>query len=200
MNETQSLEALGNIYSELAKKPYDVSLHIKHINLAQTAQGMEMEFQAAQEMMTEFLAAGDDVWLPLIRAKENSVDPNAAEDVEELLNMYTRAESDYLCECVYLHRVQHINVHTLAIPLLQQHLQYLIDRHTAYLGDEAKPTTLGGLFSTDWTRQAIDEVVNKGTRHLTQVRIKLFPCYVCFIPLPGPLTMGCTTRLGNGNA
>ena len=36
-------------------------------------------------------------------------------------------------------------------------------------GEEMKPTDFGDIFSTEWTAQAIAEVVNKGIGHLTQV-------------------------------
>lgn len=32
-----------------------------------------------------------------------------------------------------------------------------------------KPTELGEIFTTEWTREAIEEVVDKGIGHLTQV-------------------------------
>ena len=32
-----------------------------------------------------------------------------------------------------------------------------------------RPTELGEIFTTEWTREAIEEVVNKGIGHLTQV-------------------------------
>lgn len=179
MNEAQSLEALGNIYNEIAEKPYDISLHIKHVNLAQSMEGMDAELQAALEMMAEFLAAGDEVWLPLIRTKEKSVDLDTAEGVKELLNLYTRAESDYLCEYILISQ-RPMHERPLAIPLLQKHLQYLIDRHAQYMGEEPKPATLGELFSTDWTRQAIDEVVDKGINHLAQVSVEFPIAITCF--------------------
>ena len=58
-----------------------------------------------------------------------------------------------------------------AIPILQNHIQYLIDRHTRYSGEGDKPEELGELFSTEWTRAAISDTVSKGSGHLTQVSI-----------------------------
>ncbi|TFK40639.1 hypothetical protein BDQ12DRAFT_601697 [Crucibulum laeve] len=152
----ESLNALGNLLGQLADNPYDVSLHAQHIRLAQSLEGMNEEVQSALEMMPEFLAAGDEVWLPLIRRKEALVDADTKESVEELLSLYARAEADYQ-----------------SIPLLQKHLEYIIERHSEYTGEEAKPRpdTLGDVFSTEWTRQAIDEVVQKGIGHLTKSRL-----------------------------
>lgn len=102
MDEANSLEAFSNILSEVAENPYDANVHAQHIRIAQFLDGMESEVTSAREMMTQFLAAGDDVWLPLLAAKENTVDLETAEGVEELLTLYARAESDYLCEFLHL--------------------------------------------------------------------------------------------------
>ena len=58
---------------------------------------------------------------------------------------------------------------SIAIPILQKHLQFILDQHTHYLELGTRPTELGDLFSTAWTRKAITEVVDKGIGHLTQV-------------------------------
>lgn len=97
MDEGQSLDALANLLNELADKPYDVSLHAQHIRLARSLQGLESELQSALEMMPEFLAAGEDIWLALIRDKASSVDLATSNGVGELLALYARAEADYLC-------------------------------------------------------------------------------------------------------
>ena len=90
-----TLEALAQVLSELSEHPYDTALHARHIRLAQSLE--ETEVHSAMEMLTQFLSAGEDVWLELIRAKETSVDFSKAEGVEELLALYSRAEADYLC-------------------------------------------------------------------------------------------------------
>jgi len=94
MDETRALDALAGVLNELSEHPYDISLHARHIHLAQS---LEVQVQAAWEMFTQFLAAGEDVWLDLIKAKEASVDLGTAEGVEEILALYSRAEADYLC-------------------------------------------------------------------------------------------------------
>ncbi|KAF9483427.1 hypothetical protein BDN70DRAFT_799974 [Pholiota conissans] len=152
MNESESLDALANILTTLAEKPYDVAAHSQHIRLAQSLEGMENEAQSAMEMMVQIMAVGDEVWLPVLSAKEQAVDLETEEGVQELLAMYARAENDYL-----------------SIPILQKHLNFLIERHGIYAAeDKVKPEALGEIFSTAWTREAIENVVKKGTGHLMQ--------------------------------
>ncbi|KAF8798785.1 hypothetical protein BYT27DRAFT_7202479 [Phlegmacium glaucopus] len=152
MDESHSLDALANILNDVAEKPYDPSTHARHIRLTQSMEGMESEITSAMEMMTQFLAAGDEVWLPLINDKVRELDLDTEEGVVELLALYRRAESDYI-----------------SISILQKHLEFLIERHAQYSsGEQLKPNALGELFSTAWTREAIDEVVKKGASYLTQ--------------------------------
>lgn len=97
MDEAQSLDALAQVLNELSESPYDINLHAKHIRLAQSLEGMETEVQSALEMLPDFLAAGEDVWLALIKTKEGALDLDTGNGVEELLALYNRAEADYLC-------------------------------------------------------------------------------------------------------
>ncbi|KAG6878496.1 hypothetical protein C0993_005425 [Termitomyces sp. T159_Od127] len=115
---------------------------------------MESQVASACEMLVDFLAAGEQVWSILIDTKEKVVDLETKEGAEELLALFSRAESDYL-----------------SIPILERHLQFLIDRHAHYSGEILKPAALGDLFSTTWTRTAITEVVKKGIGHLTKSHI-----------------------------
>jgi hypothetical protein len=57
---------------------------------------------AAREMVTNHLPAGDDVWMPLIKEKQDSVDLNQLDDVMDVLELYSRGEQDYLCECTFI--------------------------------------------------------------------------------------------------
>ena len=93
-----TLDALAQLLSELSERPYDIALHARHIRLAQSLE--EAEVHSAMEMLTQFLSAGEDVWLGLIGAKESSVDLSEAEGVQELLALYSRAEADYLCASI----------------------------------------------------------------------------------------------------
>ena len=97
MDESHSLDALANILNDVAEKPYDAPTHARHIRLTQSMEGMESEITSAMEMMTQFLAAGEEVWLPLINAKIQELDLDTEEGVVELLALYIRAESDYMC-------------------------------------------------------------------------------------------------------
>jgi len=95
MDEAQALDALANLLTELARKPYDISLHAEHLRLSIECGGSQV--QSAREMFTNFLAAGDLVWLPLIESKEDSVDILSPGGLQEVLSLYARAESDYFC-------------------------------------------------------------------------------------------------------
>jgi len=101
MDEAESLDALANIITAVAEKPYDISLHAQHVKLTQSLEGMETEVQSAMEMMSQLVAAGDDVWIPLLNSKEQSVDLETEDGVQELLELYSRAEGDYLCVYEY---------------------------------------------------------------------------------------------------
>ena len=97
MDDSHSLDALTNILNAVAEKPYDAPIHARHIRLTQSLEGLEPEVTSAMEMMTQFLAAGEEVWLPLINSKMQELDLDTEEGVVELLALYTRAESDYMC-------------------------------------------------------------------------------------------------------
>lgn len=91
MDDASNLEALANMLTELSQNPYDISLHAEHIRLSKLAND-DVQLQSALELATNYLAAIDDVWIPLIEAKQRVV-----EDATELLALYEKAESDYLC-------------------------------------------------------------------------------------------------------
>ncbi|KIK95320.1 hypothetical protein PAXRUDRAFT_140954 [Paxillus rubicundulus Ve08.2h10] len=111
---------------------------------------MESQVTVAQEMVANYLAVGDEVWLPLIEAKAALANLDDPADASEVLDLYTRAEGDYL-----------------SIPILQKHIELLVDRHAHFATLNTSPED-GELFSTPWTRDAISEVVKKGAGHLTK--------------------------------
>ncbi|KAJ7043889.1 hypothetical protein C8F04DRAFT_682003 [Mycena alexandri] len=150
MDESQSLDALAKVLEKLERKPLDLTLHAAHIRLTQSLEGMQEEAVSAMELMTSFLAAGEQVWLALLKAKEEAVDLDTVNGVEELLALYTRAEGDYL-----------------SISILQKHLEFILARFEHY-SETPKPQELGELFSVDWTRAALRQVVDKGIWHLTK--------------------------------
>lgn len=98
MDEAKTLDALANVLNDISEKPYDFSLHVQHISLARSLQGMESELQSAIEMMSNFYSVGGDLWLELIEHKKASLDLGTVDGVAELLAVYERAESDYTCE------------------------------------------------------------------------------------------------------
>ena len=97
MDEAQALEAVANILSEISSKPLDLSLHLRHIELAKTLDDLDSQLTAFQ-MASEFLSVGDEVWLPYLDAKAKSVDVETEEGAEDLLQLYEKAEGDYLCK------------------------------------------------------------------------------------------------------
>lgn len=96
MDANEALEALSNLLTALSESPYDLSLHAQHIRLAD-ASGDAEQAVAAREMMTAYWPAGDEVWLPLLRAKQQSVNLETAEGIPDVLALYSVAEDDYFC-------------------------------------------------------------------------------------------------------
>lgn len=99
-----SLDALADILNTLSQSPFDISLHAQHIRLANSIKSFDpTHLSAAQEMLTAHFPAGDAVWMPLLKEKEESLDMKEAGSVLDMLELYTRAEGDYLCECTRFH-------------------------------------------------------------------------------------------------
>jgi squamous cell carcinoma antigen recognized by T-cells 3 len=96
MDEEQALEALSNVISALSETPFDLSLHVKHIQLA-VATGMDDQVREARDTLTAYYACGDDVWLPLIEDKKSVADLDTVDGTLSVLATYKRAEDDYLC-------------------------------------------------------------------------------------------------------
>ncbi|TFY81135.1 hypothetical protein EWM64_g2871 [Hericium alpestre] len=150
MDEADALEALSNVLTALAENTYDFSLHVQHINLA-TAAGLEDQVQDAREMMTKYWASPEDVWLPLIEAKEKALDLNTPEGIQQILDLYERAETDYL-----------------SIPILHRHVDFLISRHAQLQESGVVSNNPEDAFSSVWTRHAMDAVVEKGLNHMSR--------------------------------
>ena len=98
MDEAGALEALANVLNRLTDDPYDIALHIEHVRIAQQT-GMEDQLESAVEMATAFWAVGDYVWLPLLEHKLQGSDLDSAQDLQAILDLFGRAEQDYLCAC-----------------------------------------------------------------------------------------------------
>jgi squamous cell carcinoma antigen recognized by T-cells 3 len=97
MDDVEALEALAEILTQLSENPYDLSLHTKHIALAQK-HGLDDQLQVARDMLVGIWAMGEDVWLPIIEHQKANEDLSTAEGVQRVLDLYTRAEDDYFCE------------------------------------------------------------------------------------------------------
>lgn len=93
--EAEALGVLSEIMSAIQEDPYDLSLHAKHIQEAQKY-GLPEQANDARRLMTNFWAAADDVWLPLIDHRLQQ-DRNTVEDALEIHDLFNRAEDDYLC-------------------------------------------------------------------------------------------------------
>ncbi|KAI0769831.1 RNA-binding protein Prp24 [Fomes fomentarius] len=150
MNEADALEALSSILERITENPYDLALHAEHIRIAR-ATGMEDQVESALEMMTAFWAAGEDVWLLLIQRKIAAANLDTLEDLQGILDLFARAEQDYL-----------------SIPILQKHLEFLIERFEHYVEAGGRPDALGELISPEWMQDAMTKVVEKGIGHITK--------------------------------
>lgn len=92
----QALEAISSIINDLGENTLDFDRHVRQIQTAASSEGMETEVLSTMELISTFYAVPDDVWLPLIAAKESSVDKKTASGLIELLTLYEKAEADYL--------------------------------------------------------------------------------------------------------
>ncbi|KAH9926083.1 RNA-binding protein Prp24 [Amylocystis lapponica] len=149
MDEADALEALSEVLNKLTENPYDISLHAENVRLAYATR-MDDQIHSALDMVTAFWAAGDNVWLPIIERRLQGT-LESAEDLQAVLDLFDRAEQDYL-----------------SFNILQKHLEFLINQYERINTSEMKPAHLANLFSTEWTSAAISSVVSKGMGHLTK--------------------------------
>ena len=66
----------------------------------------------------------------------------------------------------------------LAIPILCKHMSFLLENHRRFHSGEEpepKPAALGDMFSTSWTILNTQQVLGKGTFHISQVSIYNHP-------------------------
>ncbi|CAK5284383.1 unnamed protein product [Mycena citricolor] len=148
--EVARMDALATILSQIETSPFDLSLHVRHIQLTTSSEGMGEDALAAMELLSSFFAVSEDIWMALISAKENSMSMDVRENVEELLALYERAENDYL-----------------SISILYRHAELLVSKYEHYV-ENPKSAELGDCFSVEWTRAALTAVVEKGQWHLSQ--------------------------------
>lgn len=153
MDESVALDALADTLTRLSTNPYSVDLHVQHIRLAKSMDDKD-QLLVALEMAANYMAAPDDIWLPLIDAKTAASDVNTPEGALEVLDVYSKAESDYM-----------------SFSILQKHLEFLVDRHEYFSGLEVAPDNLGELFSDAWTREAMSVIVSKGAGDISQSHV-----------------------------
>lgn len=153
MDESTALDALADMLTRLSTNSYDVDLHVQHIRLAKSMEDKD-QLLVALEMAANYVAAPDDIWLPLIDAKTAASDINTPEGALEVLGVYSKAESDYM-----------------SLSILQKHLEFLAGRHEYFSGLEVEPNSLGELFSEDWTREAMSIVVSEGAGDISQSHV-----------------------------
>lgn len=153
MDESTALDALADMLTRLSTNSYDVDLHVQHIRLAKSMEDKD-QLLVALEMAANYVAAPDDIWLPLIDAKTAASDINMPEGALEVLGVYSKAESDYM-----------------SLSILQKHLEFLAGRHEYFSGLEVEPNSLGELFSEDWTREAMSIVVSEGAGDISQSHV-----------------------------
>lgn len=153
MDESVALDALADTLTRLSTNSYSVDLHVQHIRLAKSMDDKD-QLLVALEMATNYMAAPDDIWLPLIDAKTAASDVNTPEGALEVLDVYSKAELDYM-----------------SFSILQKHLEFLVDRHEYFSELEVEPDNLGELFSDSWTREAMSSVVSKGAGDISQSHV-----------------------------
>ena len=56
-----------------------------------------------------------------------------------------------------------------AIPILQKHLEFLVERHEHFAEAGERPDALGEMFSIEWLHEAMSKAVAQGVGHLTKV-------------------------------
>ncbi|KAI6014828.1 hypothetical protein BKA83DRAFT_4345131 [Pisolithus microcarpus] len=149
--EAQKLERLADLLTQLSSSPYDVALHAQHISLAMSLPGMDSQVLEAREMAANYVAVGDEVWMPIIDDKIAALVMEEGARVAEILELYERAERDYL-----------------SIPLLRKHVEFLISVYEHFNVADDSPEELKEVFTSQWARDAIDAVVTKGAAHLSQ--------------------------------
>ena len=66
--------------------------------------------------------------------------------------------------------MHNIDIH-LAMPILQKHLEFLVDRFEHLAQFESKPDGLEELFSPEWMHETLTKVVSLGIGHITKVSI-----------------------------
>ncbi|KAF8527992.1 hypothetical protein BU17DRAFT_38620 [Hysterangium stoloniferum] len=159
---SNALESLSALLTSLSEAPYDLGLHAKHIQLA-SSPDLEEQFDDATQLLLNFYAATDQVWLPFLQTKmqrinipydfdnqqESELDLKdvSLEVLLDLLDSFRKAANDYL-----------------SISILKSEIQLLTLLHSsASSNPELEP-----LLSEDAVRSAISTAALGGSWHMTQ--------------------------------
>lgn len=149
----QALEALPEALTAVQETPLAYTLHYRALALLQ-AIGMEDQLHAAQNTLTNYLAAADDIWIPLLGSKiaqtnVPDVEIDAFIDVEE---MFMKAERDYL-----------------SIPVFKVHSEYLIQQVERAASDSATlPDGFLELYATESVSARMRGLAAKAEGHLAR--------------------------------
>ncbi|KAG8941856.1 Splicing factor, partial [Tulasnella sp. 408] len=149
----QALEALPGALTAVQETPLAFKLHYRAIGLI-WATAMDDQIQAARINLTNHLAAGDDIWIPLLESmigQTTGPDPeiDAFIDVEE---MFMKAERDYL-----------------SIPILKLHSEYLAQQVArAASGSENLPDGFLELYSVELASARMKALAAKAEAHLAK--------------------------------
>ncbi|KAG9040601.1 Splicing factor [Tulasnella sp. UAMH 9824] len=149
----QALEALPEALTAVQETPLAFKLHYRAIKLI-WATAMDDQIQAARINLTNHLAVGDDIWIPLLESmvgQTTGLDPqiDAFIDVEE---MFMKAERDYL-----------------SIPILKLHSEYLVQQVArAASGSENLPDGFLELYSVELASARMKGLAAKAEAHLAK--------------------------------
>ncbi|KIJ45650.1 hypothetical protein M422DRAFT_29753 [Sphaerobolus stellatus SS14] len=157
-----ALETLSRLLTSISESPYSLELHARHVQLA-SAPELADQLDGAVQLLTQFYAATDEVWLPYLQYKLRHLglpdDLVGSEDttldlshitLEALLDiqeLFRKAADDYL-----------------SIPILIQEIKLFSLLHSfASTNPELEP-----LLAEDVVRAAIGAAALQGSWHITK--------------------------------
>lgn len=189
MDATDALESLSTLLTSLSESPYTLELHAKHIQLASLPE-LADQYEDATQLMTNFFAATDQVWLPFLQRKIKrlgipddfefseepllvKLDEISVELVLDVLESFRKAADDYLCERLpCASRLGYIIcICSTAIPILRKEIKFLIVLHASFIAD-ASNSDLEPLLGENAVRLSIASAAGQGLLHLTQVSLE----------------------------
>ncbi|KDQ16839.1 hypothetical protein BOTBODRAFT_129777 [Botryobasidium botryosum FD-172 SS1] len=148
---SRAMDTLENVLPALASSPFSSSLHYQCIAAA-TIVGFQKELNEAREGLVTYLAAPDDVWLPLLQNKVDMLaDSRSAEAAEETDDLFVRASIDYF-----------------SIPILKAYLTFLVSQRTLLRESRNPPENYDVLFSRQAVMEKAVYIVQQGAGHLTE--------------------------------